>query len=63
MQADPNNIYNKQKIIEELKKHDITHVAYNDNYLRKRLKDTIIESNRLNQIYQDNYMTVSEILY
>ena len=59
--ADGQNIYDSDQVIDELKKFGITHVAMTDNQLRKRLKDTLLETGKLDTLYQDNHMTVASI--
>ncbi len=60
--ADTSRIYNPELVISELKKYGITHVAMNNNILRKKLKETLISSNRLKLLYQDKNMIVASLL-
>ena len=60
--VDTSRIYNPELVISELKEYGITHVAMNDDYLRKKLKETLISSNRLKLLYQDKNMIVASLL-
>ena len=59
--ADSDKIYNPSFVINELKRHGITHVAMTENYLRKRLKNTLLSSNEISILYYDNDMIVASI--
>jgi len=59
--ADSDKIYNPSFVINELKRHGITHVAMTENYLRKRLKNTLLSSNEISIVYYDNDMIVASI--
>jgi len=59
--ADGEKIYDLEQVIDELKKFGITHVAMTDNYLRKKLKDTLLETEKLDILYQDKHMIVASL--
>tara|TARA_B100001540_G_scaffold273399_1_gene258287 strand:+ start:2052 stop:3923 length:1872 start_codon:yes stop_codon:yes gene_type:complete len=61
--ANPKKIYDTAKVIEEIKYYGITHVAMTDNYLRKKLRETILASKKINIIYQDDHMIIASINY
>ena len=62
MMADPDKIYDSKSVVEELKKFGITHVAMSDNYLRKKLKDTLLSTKSLKVIYDDKNMVVAYLI-
>ena len=53
--------YDPKQVLEELKLFGITHVAMTDNYLRKKLKKTLLVTNELRVLYQNEYMTVASL--
>ena len=59
--ADGEKIYDPDQVLDELKKFGITHVAMTDNYLRKKLKDTLLETGKLDILYQDKHMIVASL--
>ena len=59
--ADIKAIYNPNTVLEELKRFGITHVAMTDNYLRRRLKDSIIKNGNIKILYEDEKMIVASI--
>ena len=59
--ADKEKIYDPEQVIDELKKFDITHVAMTNNYLRKRLKDTLLRKKKIDILYQHDSMIVASI--
>ena len=61
--ANPKKIYDSNQVIEELKSFGITHLAMTDNYLRKKLRETILASKKINIIYQDDHMIIASINY
>ena len=61
--ANPKKIYDSNQVIEELKSFGITHLAMTDNFLRKKFKETILASNKINITYQDDHMMVASINY
>ena len=63
IQSNQDSLFNKETVISELKKHGITHIAVTDNYLRKELKDLIYSSGKYEQVYKDDFMTISRLLY
>jgi hypothetical protein len=60
--ADGEKIYDPEQVIDELKKFGITHVAMTDNYLRKKLRDTLLETEKIEILYQDKHMIVASLL-
>lgn len=59
--ADGEKIYDPEQVIDEFKKFGITHVAMTDNYLRKKLRDTLLETKKLDILYQDKHMIVASL--
>ena len=59
--ADSANINDPDLVIDELKSHGITHVAMNDNILRKKLKDVILQSGRCNILKKDYDTIIASI--
>jgi len=59
--ANGEKIYDPKQVLEELKLFGITHVAMTDNYLRKKLKKTLLVTNELRVLYQNEYMTVASL--
>ena len=59
--ADGEKIYDPEQVIDELKKFGITHVAMTDNYLRKKLRDTLLETEKIEILYQDKHMLVASL--
>ena len=59
--ANGEKIYDPEQVIDELKKFEITHVAMTDNYLRKKLRDTLLETEKLDILYQNKHMIVASL--
>ena len=56
--ADPTRIYNRRFVVDELRRFGITHVAMNDNHLRRRLRETLEATGRLDCIFEGRSMVV-----
>ena len=56
--ANPARIYDPQYVVDELRRFGITHVAMNDNYLRRRLRQTLEATGRLECLYEGRTMVV-----
>ena len=59
--ADSKKIYNRKTVVNELKRFGITHVAMTDNYLRRKLKNTLLPCEGINIIYNDRNMIVAKV--
>ena len=59
--ADSNKISNPDFVVDELKLHGITHLAMNDNILRRKLKDIILQSDKCNILKNDNDIIIASI--
>ncbi|MDA2932731.1 hypothetical protein MYX82_00145 [Acidobacteria bacterium AH-259-D05] len=56
--ANPSHIYDPQFVVSELQRFGITHVAMNDNYLRRHLRQTLEATGKLDCLYEGRTMTV-----
>jgi hypothetical protein len=56
--ADPARVYDPQHVVDELRRFGLTHVAMNDNYLRRRLRQTLEATGQLECLYQGGTMVV-----
>ena len=59
--ADEEKIYDPKQVIDELKKFGITHVAMTDNHLRKKLKDVLLATNKIDILYNHDHMILASI--
>tara|TARA_Y100000588_G_C13967084_1_gene801291 strand:- start:73 stop:468 length:396 start_codon:yes stop_codon:yes gene_type:complete len=59
--GDSMKIYDSDLIIDELKRFGITHVVMVENYLRNKLKNTLLDSKQLNILYTDNKFTIASL--
>jgi len=59
--ADHEKVFEPSEVIKELRKYGITHLAMNDNYIRKKLKDTLEKTESLITIYNDEHVVVCSI--
>ena len=51
--ANPIKLYDSKEIFNELKRFGITHLAMTDNFIRRKLKETILSSEKIKIIFQD----------
>jgi hypothetical protein len=56
--ADPDRIYDHRFVVEELRAFGITHVAMNDNSLRRQLRQTLEQSGELDCLFEGRSMVV-----